>query len=49
MNSFISVAMGKVIPQQFFYKDGFGIKTPTKVDRPLNKEMKQNEIKLFQF
>ena len=28
----------------FFYKDGFGIKHPMKVDMPLNKEtkMKQN-------
>ena len=25
-----------------FYKEGFGIKEPTKVDMPLNKEIKPN-------
>ena len=30
--------MDKTVPLAFFYKDGFGIKQPTKVDIPLNKE-----------
>ena len=30
--------MGKKSPLLFFYKDGFGIKQPTKVDMPLNKQ-----------
>ena len=29
--------MGEIIPILFFYKNGFGIKWPTKVDMPLNK------------
>ena len=31
-----------------FYKDGFGIKYTTKVDMPLNKESKPNQI-LFRY
>ena len=27
----------------FFYKDGFGIKYPTNVDMPLNKETERNQ------
>ena len=28
----------------FFYKDGFGIKLPSKVDKPLSKEIKIKNI-----
>ena len=38
MNPFILPAMGLIVRLLFFYKDGFGIKLPTKVDMPLNKE-----------
>ena len=30
--------ISKIIPVQFFYKDGFGIKYLTKIDVPLNIE-----------
>ena len=33
-------AMDKVVPQLFYHKKGFGIKSPTEVDMPLNKENK---------
>ena len=32
-----------VLNSILFYKDGFGIKYPTKVDMPLNKEVKLNQ------
>ena len=31
-------AMGQIVPLLFFSRDGFNIKSPTKVDMPLNKE-----------
>ena len=40
--SLIPPAMGWIILLLFFYKDGFGIKYPTKVDIPLNKEIQPN-------
>ena len=40
MNTFITPAMGYLVPQLFFYKEGFGIKYPRKVDMPLNKQTK---------
>ena len=44
MFNFELIPLGKVLtPLSFllmFYKDGFGIKLPTKVDMPLNKETK---------
>ena len=40
----------KIEPLIFFYKDGFGIKCPTKIDMPLNKESKiQSHWKSFFF
>ena len=39
---FISPAMGSIAPLLSFYKYGFGIKYPTKVDMSLNKETKPN-------
>ena len=42
MNPIIPPAMCYVAPQQFFYKDGFGIKQPKKIDMPFNKETKPN-------
>ena len=35
---------GTIVPQLPFYKDGFGIKKPIKVDIPLNKETKPYRI-----
>ena len=32
--------IGQILSLLFFYKDGFGIKYPIKVDMPLNKETK---------
>ena len=37
-------AMGSILPL-IFYSDGCGIKYPTKVDMPLNKEAKPNQTK----
>ena len=37
-------AMYKIIQLMFFQKKGFSIKYHTKVDMPLNKETKQNQI-----
>ena len=31
-----------IVPILFFYKDDFGIKYPTKIDMPLNKEPEAN-------
>ena len=42
MNPLVQPAMGQIISLLFFYKDSFGIKEPTKVDMPLNKEIKPN-------
>ena len=36
----------KSVPQLFFYKDSISIKSPTKVDIPLNKETKPNNDNL---
>ena len=41
--------IGKIVSLRFFYKDGFGIKLPTKVDMPLYKETKQNQANHKQF
>ena len=38
MNPLIPSGMGWIIPQQFFYNDGFGIKLLQKVDMLFNKE-----------
>ena len=35
----ITPAMGYIVSVMFFHKDGFGIKSHTKVDMPLNKEI----------
>ena len=40
MEPLILVAMGKIVPVLVLLKDGLGIKKPTKVDIPLNKENK---------
>ena len=40
MNHLNPPAKGLVVPLLFFYKDGFCIKQPMKVDIPLNKENK---------
>ena len=42
MDPFILPVMGQIAPQPFFYDNGFGIKYPTEVDMPLNKETKPN-------
>ena len=39
MNTLIPTAIDKIVPQLFFYKDGFSIKLP-------NKETKPNHISL---
>ena len=44
----ISPAIGWIVPLLFFYKDGFGIKSPIKVDMPLNKETKQTHWHIFE-
>ena len=38
MNPLFSSAMGQIVSQLFFYKDGFGIRLLMKVNMPLNKE-----------
>ena len=40
MNPLIVLAICYIVPLLFFYENGFGIKWPTKVDMPLNKETK---------
>ena len=35
-NSFIPSVMGQIVPLLSFYKDGFNIKEPTKIDVHLN-------------
>ena len=37
--------MGWIVPQLFLFEDGFGIKLPTKIDMPLNKETKPKILK----
>ena len=44
MNPFILLDKGKIVRLLFFWENGFGIKSPTKVDMPLNKETKPNFI-----
>ena len=39
----ILLAMGYIVPLVFFLENGLGIKWPTKVDMPLNKETKLNQ------
>ena len=41
--------MSCIVLLLFFYKDGFGIKYPIKIDVPLNKETKPNYIIFFLF
>ena len=48
MNPLILPAMGEIVPLLFFLENGFGIKLPTKVDVPLNKETKPNLISWIQ-
>ena len=43
MNPLILPAMGQIVPLLFFYENGIGIKYPTKIDMPLNKETKPNQ------
>ena len=38
MNPLIPQAMGQIVALLVFYKDGFGIKYPTKADMTLNKK-----------
>ena len=40
-------AIGKIVLQLFFYKDGFGFKYPKRVDMPLNKETKSDLFKVI--
>ena len=40
MKPLILPVMSWIVPLLVFYKDGFDIKYPTKVDMPLNKEIK---------
>ena len=48
MNLFIPLpAMYKMISVLFFYKEGFGIKQPMKVDMPLKIETKSNQAKTW--
>ena len=47
MKPLILPSMGWIIPLLFFYENGFGIKYPTKVDMPLNKETKPNQTRDF--
>ena len=42
-------AIGKILLLQLFHMYGFGIKYPTKVDTPLNKETKTNPLKKIIF
>ena len=44
MKPLILPAIGYLASLQFFSKDGFGIKYPSKVDMPLNKETKLSSI-----
>ena len=44
MKPLILSAMGQIAPLLFFFENGFGIKWPTKVDMPLNKETKPIRI-----
>ena len=37
MHPLILPVIGSIVPPLFFYKDGFSIKQPMKVDVPLNK------------
>ena len=44
MNPIISQAKSQIKSQLFFYKYGFGIKWPMKVNMPLNKETKPSYL-----
>ena len=48
MNPLILPAMGWIVPLMFFSENSFGIKQPTKVDMPLNKETKPNQNNIEQ-
>ena len=37
MNHVIPPSIGLIVPLLFFYKDGFGIESPSKIDMALNK------------
>ena len=41
MNLFVPQAMGWMISLMFFYKNGFGVKQPIKLDVPLNNVTEQ--------
>ena len=47
MNPLILSAMGQIVSLMFFLENGFGIKQPSKVDMPLNKETKPNQALLY--
>ena len=38
MNPLVLPARSEIVPLLFFLNDGFGIKVPTRVDMPLNKD-----------
>ena len=40
LNPLYLPAMYQIVPLMFLYKDGFGIKSPMKVDMPFNKKVK---------
>ena len=48
MNPLILPEIGLIVPLLFFSENGFGIKQPTKVDMPLNKETKPSYNENFQ-
>ena len=49
MNLLIPPDWGQILPPLFFWKEGFGIELPVKVDMPLKKELNQtsNEFELL--
>ena len=44
MNPLILPAMSQIVPLVFFWKDGYSIKQPKKVDMSLNNKQTQNKI-----
>ena len=49
MSPLIPSAVDLIVALLFFYKDGFSIKWPMKVDIPLNKKSKQKKKKLIPY
>ena len=45
MNPLISLAMGWIAPQQFFYLDCFSIELPIKVYMPLQRDQTKKEAR----